>query len=177
MPIDPKWEPPRLMERQRSRWWQWALVLILIIGLVIFFPRQSAPVTSQQETTAAPTQETTTPIESKTAFKSEAPSFDSHCTVVAGVVPGSIKTVDSTVTFTFKNNGKVTIEGSYFEASNEAVKAYRQNSDKLEPGKEVSYSIDLNSVSNEVGVQVKKFVVLPVQNSKACENQRMLVVQ
>ena len=49
--------------------------------------------------------------------------------------------------------------------------------ESLAPGAEATYSIDLNDVSSEVGIAVKSFIVLPVQNSKACLNQRMIIIK
>ena len=150
------------------------IVILLIVGIVYYFMNRPAVVEEKTETTE--TAQTTETQTSSPVFKSEAPAFDSKCTVVAGVIPGSIINADSKITFTLKNNGKVVIEGSYFEASNEDKKAYRKNSESLEPGKEITYSIDLNDVSTEVGIKVKSFVVLPIQNGKACMNQRMIVI-
>ena len=150
------------------------IVILLIVGIVYYFVNK--PVVVEEKTETTETAQTTETQTSSPIFKSEVPPFDSKCTVVAGVIPGSVINTDNKITFTFKNNGKATIEGSYFEASNNGVKAYRKNTESLEPGKEITYSIDLDDVSNEVGIKVKSFVVLPVQNSKACLNQRMIVI-
>jgi hypothetical protein len=153
----------------------WIISILIVIALIVYFIAQPKQVSQKVEEVSQPPQKAAeTPA--GPVFKSEAPPFDTKCTVVAGVIPGSIVNLDGKVTFTFKNNGKFTIEGSYFEASNQDIKAYRKNSESLEPGKEITYSIDLNDVSSEVGVMVKSFVVLPIQNDNACLNQRMIVI-
>ncbi len=178
MPIDPNWEPPRLTERKRSIWKiSLAVIVILFVALYIAYLIVSPSVVSTQQETAAPVSQGAVSTVEKPMFKSEAPAFDSKCSVAAGIVPGSIVNKDNKISFTFRNSGKMTIEGSYFEASNMEKKAYRKNMESLAPGAEATYSIDLNDVSNEVGIQVKSFIVLPVQNSKACLNQRMIVIQ
>lgn len=176
MPIDPTWEPPRLTERKRSHLWIWIVILIIAIGLVYYYFSQpkAAPVVQQQtvqETQPASNQTAATP-----AFVSQAPAFDSKCSVVAGIVSGSITRAGDIISFTFKNNGKETIEGSYFEASNENNKVYRQNTESLAPGSEATYTVDLGSISTDLGIKVNSFVIYPVQNAKACVNQRMIVI-
>ncbi|HIH39710.1 TPA: hypothetical protein HA219_03255 [Candidatus Woesearchaeota archaeon] len=178
MPIDPNWEPPRLTERKRNAWKiVLAIIVVLFVVLYVAYLIASPKVVTQKETAAPASQGGTSPAVEKQAFKSEAPEFDSKCTVVAGIVPGSIVNQNNKISFTFRNSGKSTIEGSYFEASNEAKKAYRKNMESLAPGAEATYSIDLNDVSSEVGIAVKSFIVLPVQNSKACLNQRMIIIK
>ena len=170
------YQAPHFRTKNPTNWKPYVfglIIILLIVGIVYYF--MNRPVVVEEQT---PTTEVTQPTETAASpvFKSEVPPFDSKCTVVAGVISGSVLNFDNKITFTFKNNGKATIEGSYFEASNEDVKAYRKNSESLEPGKDITYSIDLNDVSTEVGIQVKSFVVLPVQNGKACMNQRMIVI-
>ncbi len=154
----------------------WIVVFILVVGAVYYFVTRpvAQEVVQKQESNQQPSQSADN--NSSPVFKSEAPTFDTKCNVVAGVISGSLQRVGDKISFTFKNNGKVTIEGSYFEASNNDVKAYRKNTDSLEPGKDITYSIDLDDVSKEVGVKVNSFVVLPIQNGKACLNQRMIVI-
>ena len=172
------YEAPHFRTKKPINWKPYVsglIVILLIIAVVYYFVTK--PVVEETivpEETSQPSE--TTETVASPVFKSSAPPFDSKCTVVAGVIPGSINNVDGEISFTFKNNGKINIEGSYFEASNQEVKAYRQNTESLEPGKEITYSIDLNDVSTEVGIAVKSFVVLPVQNGKACLNQRMIVI-
>ncbi|MEK6886654.1 MAG: hypothetical protein AABW88_02370 [Nanoarchaeota archaeon] len=178
MAIDPRWVPPRLVERKNNTW---KIVLVAILALLavlyVAYLIASPKTVSTQQVTSPVAQPASTPVAEKPVFKSDAPPFDSKCTVVAGVIPGSIVNQDNKVRFTFRNSGKITIEGSYFEASNVDKKAYRKNMESLAPGAEATYSIDLNDISNEVGISVKSFVILPVQNAKACLNQRMIVIK
>lgn len=181
MPFDPNWESPTFREKGHSYWW--IILVIAAIGVAVYFAmlqQPASPSVPQQKQEAvsapsAPAEQTSAPTAS--LYQSAAPSFDSKCAIAAGIVPGSIKREGSKLSFTFKNSGKITIEGSYFEASNLDKKAYRQNSESLEPGKTIAYSVDLDDVSKELGVAVKSFIVLPVQNSKACLNQKLIVIK
>jgi len=179
MPIDYRWEPPSLRERKKSYWWAYLIGIILVLWIVLYVLYLLTPVpvpaVQKQETVQQPVQ---APVqEEKAVFKSDVPPFDSKCTVTAGIVSGSIKIVDNIASFTFKNSGKIEIKGSYFEASNFEKKAYRKNMESVAPGSEITYTVDLDDVSLEVGIQVKSFVILPIQNDNACFNQRMIVIK
>lgn len=178
MPFDPKWEPPSFREKEHSYWW--ILCVILVIGVVVYLVmQQPAPASTltEQKQAAVPAPSSEASAQAAPVYQSTAPLFDSKCTIAAGIVPGSIKKAGNKVTFTLKNSGKLLIEGSYFEALGLEKKAYRKNSESVAAGKEISYSVDLDDVSKEIGVAVNSFVVLPVQNSKACLNQRMIVIK
>jgi len=180
-----EWEPPRLEEKESSLWWLWLIILFVAIGLVVVFLMQQSKTGTQTQSNVEQIAKET--LESSPAVSepstqtnveaSNAPEMNSKCTAVAGIVPGTLKKEGSKVTVSFKNNGKVGIEGSYFEFSGVDKKAYRKNSDAVAQGETVTYTVDLDDAANELGSPVKAFVVFPIQEEKACMNQRMVVIE
>ncbi|MBN2420972.1 hypothetical protein JXB27_01700 [Candidatus Woesearchaeota archaeon] len=179
------WEPPRLEERQNSFGWLWLIFLFVAIGLVVLFLMQQktgsqAPSQTVQETSAPSASESSTPGASSAqpnVAASSAPEIDRSCTAVAGIVPGTTVRDGNVITVSFKNNGKVGIEGSYFEFSSGEKKIYKMNSEAVAIGGLVTYTVDLDDAAGELGSEVKSFVILPIQNGKACLNQRMVVIK
>ncbi len=183
MVLPDDFEPPSFREKAQASWIALAVLLIIAVGLLIFFVSRPTPTAITQPTesvgsqpssgSSAPSSET--PV--VTAEAASAPEMNTKCTVVAGIVPGSIQRSDNSISVTFKNNGKKTIEGSYFEFSSDSKKTYKKNSDAVEPGKTITYSVSLDNAATELGIAVKSFVVLPVEDGKACLNQRMIVIK
>ncbi len=172
------YEPPTFRDERSSNTGLivGVIILVLAIGLVVYFLSQPTTASSVQtvQQQAPVAQENSVPAVVSTA--SSAPNVNTKCSVVAGIVPGSIKTTASTVSVTFKNNGHLPIEGSYFEFSAGDKKSYQKNSDAVAPGKSISYTVNLDDASTALGMKVTSFVVLPIQDGQACLNQRMIVI-
>ncbi len=151
----------------------WIIAAIAVIVIIAFFVMRPGKVDVMEKKEAAPSEQ----IAPGGLAPSEAPAMEKKCTIAIGIVPGTKSVKDNVVTVTFKNNGRVEMEGTYFAFSDEAGKAvYRKNPDAVEPGKTMTYTVDLNQVATELGSAVKSFVVFPIQDGKACENQRSIVI-
>ncbi len=177
------WEAPHFREKQKFPWGTVVgvvIAIILIVFIILSFTNQqpSQDVVGQQTETIIsnePIPATEIVVEKSPVVTSVAPEMKNNCDVVAGIVPGSIVTNGAVVSVTFKNNGKQPIAGSYFEFSFEDKKAYRKNSDSLTPGQTITYEVDLEEIDLEVGSRVRSFIILPIQEDKACFNQKMIV--
>ncbi len=189
------WQPPSLREKSHSNigWIVGVIVLIVVIALIIVFLTQSnnsAPQTSNannpsQTATQQPAQ-TPAPITSASQNQSQpveqvsaasAPQMDSNCTVVIGIVPNSIAKTGPLVSAEIKNNGHVAMNGAYFEFMSGNNTVFQSNTDVLAPGSTTTYSVNLNDVATQLGVVPTSFIILPVQDTNACLNQRMIVIQ
>jgi hypothetical protein len=176
-----EWEPPHFRERRGNGVMVYIIAVVAVLLIVSFFSlkqsTQSNKIQVQNQQTQ-PVQTTNTAPQGPitTTVKSVAPAMDDKCIVVAGIVPGSIKSLIDGVSVTFKNNGRTSIKGSYFEFSNGEAKAYRKNSDALAPGEQVTYDVKFDDAASEIGSAIKSFVIIPIQDEKACINQRMVVI-
>jgi len=118
------------------------------------------------------------PAEKGALQQAAAPEFDKKCTIAGGVPPGSKTVSDNTVVVTYRNTGRVANEGTYFEfTSADGTKNYRKNTDALAPQESIVYTVDLNSVAQELGSAVKTFAIYPIQGGKACLNQPAFVIK
>lgn len=160
-------------KKQSSVGWIVAVVVIVVIAALILNrgKETAAPVTTEVQKEAA--------VEKEAWTTSTAPEFDKACKSVAvGVIPGSLnKSADNVVTFNLKNNGRVPIEGTYFEFSDGVKKAYRKNSDPIKETEILNYKVSLDDVAKELGAAVVKFTVYPVQAGKACANAALKVIK
>lgn len=151
----------------------WIVAAIVVIAIIAYFVTTSnnAPV---QQNQPAPSNNAG-PVGGLT--KAEAPTFEKKCTVAIGIVPGTKTVTNNVVSVTFKNNGRIALEGTYFSFADASGKVvYRKNSDAVEPGKTIAYTVDLNEVATELGSAVKAFIVYPIQDGKACDNQKAIVI-
>lgn len=178
--LDPSWEPPSFRERERSYWWVWLIILILIIGVVVYYFVQKPAVVAQKvgkieaptESSAVIKQETTPIVLSTT------PEFSEKCNALLGFVPGSGRFDKETkiLRVMLKNNGKVSAEGTYFEFINPSKSIFKKNQDVLEPGAEKTYDVQFTQIASELGLaSVKSFYIYPIQDGKACSNQKLIV--
>lgn len=155
------------------------LSLLFLIVVLVGCAKQAQ--TTQQVTPAQQPEQAPAPSQSGTPVvtttAASAPQMDTKCDVVAGIIPGSVKQEATSISVTFKNSGKKTIEGSYFEFIAGEKTSFRKNADTLEPGKTITYSVDLAQAATDLGVAVQSFVILPIQDGKACLNQRMVVIK
>lgn len=151
----------------------WIVAIVVIIALIWYFTSPG------QQPTAGANQPTTNPEAAATGGKlvsAEAPAMDSKCTNAIGIVPGSKTVVNNVVTITFKNNGRTAIPGTYFSFSDGTKTIYRKNADTVNAGATQSYTVDLNQVATDLGSSVRTFVIFPIQDGKACLNQRAVVI-
>ena len=172
------WEAPHFRERKGTPWGMIItilVVLVLLIALIKIFSNEDIQQNIQQliNPEEEPTEQAVNVVETAPAF---VPEFRTDCDVVAGTIPGSLVRDENTVSISFMNNGKKTIEGSYFEFSNDDVKLYTQNNDALAPTEIKTYTVDLTEVGVKLGKRVASFVIIPIQDGKACENQQMVVL-
>jgi hypothetical protein len=159
--------PAKKEKKSNLGWIIAAIVIIAIVALLVM--KQGGQIFGEKK---AETKTTSTP-EKGALTATSAPTMEKKCLNPIGVVPG---TRSGTLTVDFKNNGKTAIEGAYFEFTNAAgEKVYKMNSDSVQPGTVTKYTIDLNQVSSEIGTEVKDFVLYPIENGKACMNQRAFV--
>jgi hypothetical protein len=174
--------PSRKESGNSMGWVIAAIVVIVIIAFLVLRPGREGAMEKKEgaEQPTAPAgglQQTT------------APEFNKKCTVpnsptgpTIGIVPGTLNDENGVVTVTFKNNGRVAIEGTYFEFSDVKGSAasgktiFRKNTDVVEPSKTITYTVDLNQVGTELGAAVDTFTIYPIQDGKACENSRVFVI-
>jgi hypothetical protein len=149
-----------------------AIVVIVIIALLVMRPGRDA-----MEKEQAPTGPTEPTVKGAVLTTSEAPTFYKKCVNAIGVVPGTQKVENGVLSVTFKNNGRSAIEGTYFEFSDaEGEKRYKKNADAIEAQGTINYQVDLNQVGSELQSAVKTFVIYPIENGQACENQRRAII-
>lgn len=184
MALDPTWQPPDFREKEHSySWIFWLLGIVVFAGLILYIvylmqtPIVVPTQTTTQETTtseqpAATTQQTAPIVPSST------PEFSDKCTALLGFVPGSGRFDKETKTMRvmLKNNGKVSAEGTYFEFINPSKSVFKQNQDLIEPGAEKTYDVPFTQLASELGLtSVRSFYIYPIQNGKACSNQKLVV--
>ena len=163
-----KKEAPSKRESNSMGWIIAAIVVVVIIAFVAL--KNSKPVIVAEEPIVKE-------AEKGIVNTSPTPEMDKKCTLAIGAVPGTRSVQGDVVSITFKNNGKVAVEGAYFEFSDgEGNVAYKKNTDTIQPLGKLEYKIDLGQASIEAGIAISKFVIYPVQNGKACENQRNVVI-
>ena len=163
-----KREAPARSDSNLMGWIVAAIVVVVIIAFLVMNGGVT-PGKSAKKADAAP--------EQGALVASVAPPMEKKCTLAIGVVPGTKTVQGSNVAITFKNNGRVAMEGTYFEFSDNAGKViYKKNADSTAAGATVTYNVDLGQVGTELGIGVKKFVIYPIQNGKACENQRNVII-
>ncbi|MBS3115828.1 hypothetical protein J4482_04380 [Candidatus Woesearchaeota archaeon] len=163
-----KREAPARSESNSMGWIVAAIVVVVIIAFLVM-KGGLTPSKSAEKPDAAPEQEA--------LVASAVPPMEKKCTLAIGVVPGTKSVQGNNIAITFKNNGRVAMEGTYFEFSDKAGKVvYKKNADSVAAGATITYKVDLAQVSSEVGIGIKKFVIYPVQDGKACENQRNVII-
>ena len=161
--------PARTQKSSSMGWVIAAIVVIVIIAFVVMKAGKQAPATTTKPTEQVAPKGTLT--------SATAPEFQSKCLNAIGVVPGTQKVENGVLSVTFKNNGRTSVEGTYFEfADASGTKRYKKNSDSIESGESLSYTVDLNQVGTELGAAVKTFILYPVEGGKACLNQRRQII-
>lgn len=147
----------------------WIIAAIVVVVIIAFLVMKGGTPTKTAE-------KETAPVAKGEVTASAAPPMDKKCTIAIGVVPGTKKVDGNNVAITFKNNGRTAMEGSYFEFSDGTKSVYRKNTDTVAPGATITFKVDLGQVASELGINIRKYVVYPVQGGKACENQRNVVI-
>lgn len=145
----------------------WIIAAIVVVVIIAFLVMKGGTVKTAEKAAAPAKGELTT---------SAAPEMNKKCTIAIGVVPGTKTVTGSNVAITFKNNGRVAMEGSYFEFSDGTKSIFRKNTDTVAPGATITFKVDLGQISSELGINVRKYIVYPIQGGKACENQRNVVI-
>ncbi|MEK6886757.1 MAG: hypothetical protein AABW88_02905 [Nanoarchaeota archaeon] len=163
-----KRELPAKSDSNSMGWIVAAIVVVVIIAFLVMNGGLPPAKSADKPTTAS---------EQGSLVTSAAPPMEKKCTIAIGVVPGTKTVQGNNVAITFKNNGRVAMEGTYFEFSDKAGKViYKKNTDSTAAGATVAYKVDLSQAGTELGIGIKKFVIYPIQNGKACENQRNVVI-
>jgi hypothetical protein len=159
-------------KEQKSSSLGWIVAAIVVIAIIAFLVMRPATTVPEQKT------ETTAPTTDKTLLTESAlPEFQQKCLNAIGVVPGTQTEVDGVLSVTFKNNGRTAIEGTYFEFTDaDGERRFKRNSEAVQAGQTIEYSVDLNQVGTELQANVQDFILYSIEDGKACENQRRFVL-
>lgn len=158
-----------------------AIVVIIALIFLLKGGREAAP--TGPTGPAAPTGPTT---EKKMVDLAPTPDFNSKCTsadkrtaVTLTYVPGTCVKSEGSLTFTMKNPSKTAeVEGVYFESSGSTgKKAYKLDNEVIAPGESKDYTVDLGSLSTELGETVTDLIVYPAQAGMACLNGRSIILK
>ncbi|MBN2420663.1 hypothetical protein JXB27_00105 [Candidatus Woesearchaeota archaeon] len=164
-----------------------AIVVIVILFLVV-------KCATKEEVTTETTAPETTATEKGGLYSTTAPEINAKCVVAGsptgptiGVVPGTQVLKDGVLSVTFKNNGKIDISSTVFEFADLTGKVvtgdvmgkaiYRQNNDAIAPGETITYNVDLDQVSQELGAKLYAFSIYPTMDGKACLNGKQFVIK
>ena len=163
--------PARKEQKSSSLGWiVAAIVVIAIIAFLVMRPGAKVPEQTTTDTTATTTDKTL-------LTESALPEFQQKCLNAIGVVPGTQTETDGVLSITFKNNGRTAIEGSYFEFTDaDGERRFKRNSEAVQAGQTIDYTVDLNQVGTELQAEVKDFILYSIEDGKACENQRRFVL-
>jgi len=163
--------PSKVQKGNSMGWIVAAIVVIVIIAYFVMKSGNQVPASTGNEPSQAP-------AAPGALTSATAPEMDKKCTVAIGVVPGSQVMNGDSLSVTFKDSGRVNVEGTYFEFVDASGKMiFRKNSDVVQPGATITYTVNLAEVSTELGSAVKTFIVYPIQNGLACDNQKAYVIK
>ncbi len=161
-----------MKKEQKSSSLGWIVAAIVVIAIIAFLVMRPTDKAMEQ---TAPVTETT--MEKTLLTEATLPEFQKKCLNAIGVVPGTQTETNGVLSITFKNNGRTAIEGSYFEFTDaDGERRFKKNSEAVQAGQTIDYSVDLNQVGTELQASVKDFILYSIEDGKACENQRRFVL-
>ncbi len=164
--------PAKKEEGSSIGWIIAAIVVIVIIAFLVMKPSTQAP-TQNNNAQQAPTQ--VNGVQSASAPT----NLINNCTATIGIIPGSFSLANNIVTVTFRNNGRVQIDGTYlqFRGVDQTKVIYEQDNSVIAVGQTANYTVDLNALGTTLGAAVNSFVLYPIQAGNTCFNQKVVVIK
>jgi cytoskeletal protein RodZ len=168
--------PAKKKEGSSIGWIIAAIVVIIIVAFLVMQP--SSNNSAQNNNNAAPSQPNMNASATTTTTASAAPAMDNNCTATIGIVPGTRSVANNVLTAMFLNNGHLDIQGTYFEfrGYNTTQVLYQLNNGVIPAGNTTTYTLDLNAVATQLGAAVRSVVLYPIQDTNACYNQKVVVI-